>query len=512
MRFKTYLMSMLLVTAAARTVEAEAWRFSRPKWMSDLALSLPLAEGFAANPAEMPQAAAYLVNEGGRYRLEDRFDAFELWAAKTLRGRWRDATGNEFMIARLDSLLPSAEAGDSVTRDGFRRELKPLKVKDAAARDAAVAALLPMELLPPVRTRRQGRRNLLELWRYPVTNSTALVYAFRPRSPERKETPGWYMVAAVVAPGMDLGEVEERLESDFFDEVTLPPARERTSVPPPLPPEATETDLLAEDYRLNVANYADWNFFRAGDLMITDNLGAQFRLPFIATITNELPRLRREYARSVPPALADGFHPAVIRVFNSREEYLAYVGVEARWTAAVWCPPRRELVLYFSEEGVEATLRTVWHEAFHQYLSYSGSMISASPWINEGHAEVFEHSHFDSKGGLVHDRVPEWAAFINVNAVKLAEAIPALLAMDYEEFYGGDQFAREDKYRLAWSIAYFLQVGASEVRFQPFAKTRAEYLAELVKTRSAAAATQKVLSGEKLDDFIAEWVKFWRRE
>jgi hypothetical protein len=199
-------------------------------------------------------------------------------------------------------------------------------------------------------------------------------------------------------------------------------------------------------------------------------------------------------------------------VFRSREEYLAYVGVEAKWTAALWSPMRRELVLYLSDNGVESLLRTVWHEAFHQYLSYAGSMVSAAPWINEGHAELFEHAHFDSEGDLVYERPRERARFIHANATALAELLPGLLTLDYDEFYSGEQQERETKYRLAWSVAFFLQVGAPEVRFRPFEKLRSDYMSALVTTRDGRRATKAVLSGDALKKFVDEWLAFWKKE
>ena len=62
------------------------------------------------------------------------------------------------------------------------------------------------------------------------------------------------------------------------------------------------------------------------------------------------------------------------------EEYLAYVGPEMKWSAALWSPQHRELVLYCPETGSDALLRTVWHEALHQHLDYACSMIQSPAW------------------------------------------------------------------------------------------------------------------------------------
>jgi hypothetical protein len=225
-----------------------------------------------------------------------------------------------------------------------------------------------------------------------------------------------------------------------------------------------------------------------------------------------LPRLRRAYARCVPSALSATNQTAVVRVFRSREEYLAYVGVEQKWTAALWSPVRRELVLYHPDAGADQLLRTVWHEAFHQYLAYAGSMIDSSPWFNEGHAQLFEHSHFDSAGAVVFDHDEQAAAYVKEFAVELAQNIPAVLEMDYAAFYDGTQEEISAKYRLAWAIAYFLEVGAPNLRHRPFERLRADYLKTLVRTQSMRAATEAVLDDEARERFVSAWLDFWKQQ
>ena len=139
-------------------------------------------------------------------------------------------------------------------------------------------------------------------------------------------------------------------------------------------------------------------------------------------------------------------------------------------------------------------------------------MLSAAPWINEGHAELFEHTHFDSEGNIVFERPPEYALFANENAPALAAYIPAVMGMDYDAFYAGEQEERQAKYRLAWAGVYFLQGGAPELRFRPYESLRADYMDALVSTRDGVRATKAVLPEEKLKKFIEEWFAFWRKE
>ena len=507
---------LVLATAVCCRLDAEI-RFARADYFPDLGISLPLVEGGVAAPVNLPRAEGFQIEENGAFRLEDRFDTFDLWNALLVRGSWRDDAGNQFLLARLTAELPQDEVGTLRTRADFRSRLRALGPKSTTTRDEAVRALAPAEVTgEPQRLRRSGRRNFLELYQYPTTNESVFVYVFRPRSPEVKDVPDWYMAAFVAGPDEDLEAFETALTEQFLDGISVPAARSRPKPEPSLLDavrgKPTETDYLAEDYRLAVVNYESWHFVRADDLLIVDDLESRFREPFLRALTNDLPRLRKEYAAAVPSKTFDAFHPAAIRVFAQREDYLAYVGADAKWTAAVWCPERREMVLHYSEEGVEQLLKTVWHEAFHQYLAYAGTMLSAAPWLNEGHAELFENSHYEAEGKLVFDRPRETLDFFHGNCERLAAFVPSVLEMDYDDFYAGTQDERVAKYRLAWSIAYFLQVVAPEVRFAPFASTRADYMDALVRTHERRTATRAALPEDKRKLLVAEWLKFWREQ
>ncbi len=505
------------IAAALFCLTAEAApRFSAPVWRPDLGIALPGLAGAEASPFALPKATGYLVTSSkGARRLEDRFDVFDLWVSATARGRWVDDEGNQLQIARLFARPPMDAPGTVSTRRAFYDALarQPIDPEQLAQRDEAVQSVAPVEVQGPVKPRRSQRHNLRDVVYYPSTNDHALVCAFRPRTPERNEATGWYLASLVAAPEANMNEVQARFDEDFLDEISVPNARARpVPAAAALPPDdATEEELLWRDIRGNVVNYDDWHCASAEDVLVVDNVDPAVRGFFIASLTNNLPRLRRAYARMVPSPLAATNVLAAVRVFRSKEEYLAYVGTNQKWTSALWSPERRELVLYHPEAGNEQLLRTVWHEGFHQYLAYAGSMFESSPWFNEGIAELFENSHFDHKGNIVFEREAKNAAYVHEYAASLAEMLPEIFEMDYQEFYAGSQEEILVRYRIAWSIAYFLEVGAPKLRFRPYETLRADYLKALVETRSMQAATAKALGNEKSrDEFIAAWLAFWR--
>ena len=373
---------------------------------------------------------------------------------------------------------------------------------------------------------------MLKLFAYPSTNDHVFAAAFRPRSPERGEKTDWYLAILVVASDEPTDEAFRRFDEDFLDHVSLPATRARTPSPRTSVPTRTsrssaipahnspdgrttfgqtEADLLREAIRASVANYDDWHFASADDVMVIDDLDDSSRSTFVPALTNSLPRLRRAYAACAPSAISATNQLAVVRVFATREEYLAYVGMEHKWTAALWDTLHRELVLYLPMDGAQGLIQTVWHEAFHQHLAYAAALVTAAPWFNEGHAEMFEHSHLDRQGNVVFDRDPEAAAYVNASAHELAEMLPEFFTLDYDEFYGGTQEEIVARYRLAWSLAYFLEVGAPKLRFQPFANLRRDYVKALVDTRSMDEAGRITLDGDFQKQFISAWLAFWRK-
>ena len=509
------LSAFIIACAICLTSEADL-RFTAPVWRADLGLYLPNLVGATAAPIDLPKAEAYLVTSTDGRRLEDRYDSFGLWTSAAVRGRWRDADGNTLLVARLASLPPDEALGAVRTRLSFRslQESAPFDPKNRSHRDAAAEAASPVALGEAVPPRRAQRKNLSALIAYPTKEENVLVYAFRPRSPERQESPDWFLAVISAAETEDMASVRAHVDDEFLDAIYIPSLGARRSLAKPvLAPgqTATEADLLRADLRASVANYDEWAATEADDVIVLDDLDAGVRETVVTAITNNLPRLRKIYAKSAPSPLSGTNAVAAVRVFRNKEEYLTYVGADKNWTAALWSPTRRELVLYHPERGNETLLRTVWHEAFHQYLAYAGSMIDSSPWFNEGHAELFEYSHFDRKGEIVFERDAAAAAYVHEYASELAELLPSIFEMDYAAFYAGDAETVNARYRVAWSIAYFLEVGAPKLRFRPYESFRADYMKALVETRSMREATAKAFGDEKSrDDFIAAWLAFWR--
>jgi hypothetical protein len=232
---------------------------------------------------------------------------------------------------------------------------------------------------------------------------------------------------------------------------------------------------------------------------------------FVKDTMRLMDAMRKAYETYVPPQKKVG--KCTVRVFRSIDGYRGYLsdnntGME--WSCGLWDPSREELLV--AADDREQALNTMRHEAFHQYLHYATGNGHHATWFNEGHAELFENSHFDRNGAIVFDRDVQAASYVQEFAAELAQNIPAILEMDYEDFYDGDQEEIAAKYRLAWSIAYFLEVGAPKLRYKPYEKLRADYVAALIQTRSMFGATSAVFDDQTRERFIAAWLEFWKRQ
>ncbi len=456
-------------------------------------------------PLDMPRAEAYLVKEDGVQRLEDRFNTLDLWTSRAVLGRWEDDDGRAFLLAKLDVLAPKFSE-TTETRTTYTASAATIDAKeDLDLRDWAITLLSPVEKAAEPALPRQPVRGLRETLYFQGTNTSAIVCAFLP-----EKAAAWYLAVWELVAGDDFDYSKEVFENEFLGEweaivaAELPseraaadggkPARRRgrkAAAP-------DEKALLRADAHHSVTNYASWHVTDADEFTILDHLPTAGGT-FMTALTNDLKRMRAAYAATVPSPLDGSNVLCVARIFADRNEYLDAVGDDMQWSAAYWSPSRRELVAYLPPDGGGELLKTIRHEAFHQYLSYAASMIAASPWFNEGYAQYFEEG-------------PEGPAFVDpADLGPLADRLPELMMMDYAQFYDGTDEARRLKYRLALTIVYFLEKGAPEIRFQPFKDLKRDYLDALLRTRDMREATRAAFARpDRLKLFVNEWKKFWK--
>ena len=469
-------------------------------------------------PLDMPRAEAYLVTEGnGTMRLEDRYDELDLWTANAVLGRWTDDDGRILELSKLAYAPPRFDDVSS-TRARYVADLVRIERDNEYVRDEAISMLSPVDMPEDeAKSPRQMPRGFRSVLYYQGTNESAVVCAFLP-----EKSKVWYLATWTLAEG-DL--IRERLvdfEEDFlgrWDEImekvlvsergegedggarrVRREGRSRSRRDKRETAVARERELLRADVRHSVTNYPNWHVTEAEEFSVIDDLPPAESI--MSTLTNELAVMRRRYSEVVPSPIDGSNVLAVARVFKSRDEYLDALEVNdvegIDWSGAYWSSQRRELVAYMPPGGGMELLKTIRHEAFHQYLSYATSMISASPWLNEGYAQYFED-----------EDNADWGVEVDLDAV--ADMLLAVMAMDYQAFYDGTSEARRLKYKIAWSIAYFLEKGAPNVRFAPFKDVKKNYIESLLRHRDMFRATAEAFGNrDTMEKFVAEWKKYWK--
>lgn len=473
---------------------------------------------FRAAPVDMPLAEAYLVTAtDGTMRLEDRYDEFELWMSRAILGRWADEDGRILTVAKLDTVAPAFDVR-SMTREEYVANMTPIYLRDDALRRDAADALSPFPVADKPSAPAAVPRGMkkVEYWR--GTNDTAVVCTFLPL-----DSRAWYYASWELLEGDSVLDAERVFDDEFigaFSEIVergdlrsekmflenkrAYQSKKSFAAEAGGKTEASamdERELLRADAAHSVSNYPSWRVTHAREFTILDNLRGEGA--FIAALTNELGAMRVLYAKMVPSPLQATNTLAVARIYSSRAEYLAALGENdvsgMEWSAAYWSPARRELVAYLPDAGAAELLQTVRHEAFHQYLSYATAMIPASPWFNEGYAQYFE----DMESA-------DWGMEVDIDAI--SKLIAPLMEMDYVEFYSGSAIERRLKYRMAWSIAHFIENGAQNVRNKPFARLKENYVGALLKTHDMSKATSAAFDGEgTMTLFAEEWKKFWEK-
>ena len=456
---------------------------------------------------EMPKAQAFLVKERGLMRLEDRFDKTDLWISRSVDGLWWDGDGREFMLATLGVAAPPITGESPETRAEYVSGTVAIALKDEDELFVAIDKLSPIAPSEEFKRPRQLPRGYKDVRYYQGTNESAIVCAFLPEVPER-----WYLATWTLAPGDVYGDRLGTFEDEFLRKRdTWPKGYAIGDEKPGSKGKKrrkdknlqNERELLRADARHSVALYDNWRVTDGDEFTVLDDIGNASS--FTVSLTNDLKRMRAAYAAVMPSPIDGSNVLAVARIFASREEYLDALGQNdldnLEWSAAYWSPQRRELVAYLPPDGSEKLMETIRHESFHQYFSYATSMIPASPWINEGYAQYFE-------GG------PAGPSFVDfADIASFAEAIPSLLMMDYDEFYAGTDQERRLKYRLALSIAYFLEKGASKVRFDPFKGVKRDYVKALFSTKDMRKSTAVAFKDpDTLELFVREWTKFWKEQ
>jgi len=512
-----HLPSLSLLCAASASA---AVTFAPSKNYPNIGFIFPCLANAKATPVPMPLAHAYLLIDDETLEREDRFAPFELWHNLQCCARWRDPQGNQLIIGRITHRLP-AFASEYVSRErfdsGLSDEANRIDPKDQDQINEWVATFTAVPVNKPEPLKINGFA-LEDVLYYPCGSSNQLVYAFRPRRIGNAKNFDWFCVTLHAPSETDPATLRALFEETFIAQIALPSRASKNEGST-----AEEVSVQRKGHKLpdlinhpvrvearkSVENYDDWWFAETDGYIILSDVDTEIGKSLIRELQDSLPALRLAHTKLVPP-LTRETDVALIRLFQKRADYVHYVGEAHAWSGGMWMPGRRELVV-FEQENHAVMMRFIRHELFHQYLSHAYCMLAAAPWVNEGHACLFENATVSAKGRVTIEEDPERSVLLLENLDAAVELLPQLLRASYEEFYDDASSPLRFKYALAWGLAYYLQKGAPLERNTPFKNILPDYAAALALTHDDHAATTAAFRNVDLAVFKDNFREFWRK-
>jgi len=510
-------LSMLVLLGALASANAEV-TYAPVKNYPNIGFRLPCLANAKADPLPMPEAHPFLMTGVDGLVREDRFAPSELWYGSQCCARWHDSAGNRLVLGRIVQLLPSF-SDDRVSRMRFNTALADDgNLVDPRNRDHVnewVATFADTPVYAP-ESLKLNRFSLDEVLRYPCDASNTLVYAFLPRRIGNSKNFDWFC-ATLYAPGtVDLATLRATFEEQFIGQISQPSRSSKD--------EGEESEELVTlrkgekqpdqpnhpvriEARKSIENYEAWWYSETDGYIILSDVATEVGKSVIRDLKDKMPSLRQAYATLVPPLTQEN-EVSLIRLFQTRDDYVRYVGKDHAWSSGIWMPARRELVLS-QEKSKDEMMRIIRHEAFHQYLSHAYCMLPAAPWMNEGHACLFENASVDTKGKVSINEDPARVQLLIENIDAAAALIPNLLRASYTDFYDGTAEQRSFKYALAWGLAYYLQKGAPQERNTPFKAILPDFAAALAQTHTYAEATALAFKEVDMAVFQENFREFW---
>jgi hypothetical protein len=505
----------LVCPAEART---PVLRFTKPFTLESANMRIKLMPN--ATEVPLPALTAYTYANSATDERFDLYDPEELWRRSQHLAEWRDNFGTTMKVLTPTLLMPggfdrahvSREQYDKAVADAGDIEWTPLSLPQWLA---ALTGVVPAGKIEPLK-HSMRMQNLAWI---PVTEGvqTTLAYFLQFRRSDK-----WFVMTFKLGPGVDPDQAHRAVQQQLLATSALNLTGGRRDNKDPssrfqLRTGSSSRSATAELQRSrtqvieNIRNLKSWWYVETPYYVIMSNLGSKHS-PLIKRFQQDMPHMRRAYTALVPPRTPIAA-VSVIRVFATDEEYASYVPEEMQWTAGLWYPGPRELVIRPIEWGRQRDKRkaitdTLYHEAFHQYLFHALDQVPASMWFNEGHAVLFEGVKL--QGSSV--KIVEAEGYVD-RLVALLEGgkidLKNLVHLSPSEFYGDDQATRQRRYAVSWGLVYYLRKGTAASNRSPYGDVLNRYVDALWDTRSESEATAEAFSEVDFSQFQADFTAFW---
>jgi hypothetical protein len=463
-----------------------------PEAAGSMGLTVKTPTGSQMVQALTPKAQQWRFRRGGENWTETHYDVREIWLGHERGAEWKDRRGNRLVLAKPTAVCPALDkehakkedivAAMDESAEAFKEPTDETLARWAgefSGKDLGSSALAPDDVSPLASVR------LVDLG-----SDSRCAALFKVASGS------WYYVQFDLAQAVKPKE-RETLLRQFLKSVGVDKTKP-----------------------------AGGGIVMEGRWMTVDVPGYRFKtdlsrsqgLAFIKNAGRLMEAMQAAYRRYVPPQKDLGV--STVRVFATREGYNEYMkgatGESGDRSIGLWSPSHEELlILDMGNSARNETLKTMRHEAFHQYLFYATGNGRHATWFNEGHACFFENISYDAKKNSVRiwddpkDRRP---AAVARYPERYARLVKEILFLSHEEFYEGTLQEVNDRYAAAWAVVYFLEKGAPSFKeFSDYAGVLPAYLAATKDGKSGQDATRIAWEGVSQRNFVDDFVKFWNK-
>lgn len=463
-----------------------------PEAAGSMGLTVKTPTGSQMVQALTPKAQQWRFRRGGENWTETHYDVREIWLGHERGAEWKDRRGNRLVLAKPTAFCPALDkehakkedivAAMDESAEAFKEPTDETLARWAgefSGKDLGSSALAPDDVSPLASVR------LVDLG-----SDSRCAALFKVASGS------WYYVQFDLAQAVKPKE-RETLLRQFLKSVGVDKTKP-----------------------------AGGGIVMEGRWMTVDVPGYRFKtdlsrsqgLAFIKNAGRLMEAMQAAYRRYVPPQKDLGV--STVRVFATREGYNEYMkgatGESGDRSIGLWSPSHEELlILDMGNSARNETLKTMRHEAFHQYLFYATGNGRHATWFNEGHACFFENISYDAKKNSVRiwddpkDRRP---AAVARDPERYARLVKEILFLSHEEFYEGTLQEVNDRYAAAWAVVYFLEKGAPSFKeFSDYAGVLPAYLAATKDGKSGQDATRIAWEGVSQRNFVDDFVKFWNK-
>jgi hypothetical protein len=520
------LWTMVPGTAGARS--APGLEFAKSVDLPSAGFSVKLMPGASEHPLPSPTVHTYVITRGTSQEKVEMFSPAEFWRRGQYAGKWSDKNGNSLALASIQRLLPDGFPHKHATRKAIEerlafRYLVPKNWDESTIQTWVRAFTGVPDAKSSVLRKKPARMTEVMQIEFPA-NRHRLGYAFqfnRRYIGQSRAPSSWFFADFDLDAKTDVESARKAIVEQFIASATprFWSSRERdkstafqdkrfrksADVSPSM-------EASRKEVEESIRNMRGWWHVHTENYIILSNLDGRSRT-MIKQIQRDIERLRDVFAKLIPPTL-EFTDVSVVRAFATPAEYEAYVPGELKWTSGVWIPNKRELVIRplsgdTSKDRKENVLRTVYHEAFHQYLHYAFDRTESSAWYNEGTAVFFQNAELGSSSlvTIMEDR--QKASRLQTLANKNQLDVEGMLRMSYREFYDGNEETRLHNYSLAWGLIYYLRKAAIVERHSNYAGILDSYSDAMRKTENAREATTIAFNGIQMDTFRKDFTSFW---